>query len=80
MVVPLAARHDRLVAPCCLPFHVAACRPSSLARIGAHHPDPPNPPVAHKKQAVIEVVLEGRLPPQVAGLNRGLRRAWKVRF
>ncbi|CAB1120748.1 unnamed protein product [Ectocarpus sp. CCAP 1310/34] len=28
-------------------------------------------------QGVIEAVLEDRLPPQVANLNRGLRRAWK---
>ncbi|CAN0449826.1 unnamed protein product, partial [Ectocarpus sp. 8 AP-2014] len=28
-------------------------------------------------QGVIEAVLEDRLPPQVAKLNRGLRRAWK---
>ncbi|CAN0552078.1 unnamed protein product, partial [Ectocarpus sp. 12 AP-2014] len=28
-------------------------------------------------QGVIEAVLEDRLPPQVANLNRGLQRAWK---
>lgn len=31
------------------------------------------------RQAVIGAILEDRLPPQVAGLDRGLRRAWKVR-
>ncbi|CAM9757734.1 unnamed protein product, partial [Choristocarpus tenellus] len=28
-------------------------------------------------QAVVEAFIEGRLPPQVASLERGLRRAWK---
>lgn len=45
-------------------------------------PDIPQPMIAIAKsrlQGVIEAVLEDRLPPQVASLNRGLRRAWKVR-
>lgn len=36
------------------------------------------PPASLPPQAVIEAVLEDRLPPQVATLNRGLGRAWKV--
>lgn len=32
----------------------------------------------NKIKTVIGAILEDRLPPQVAGLNRGLQRAWKV--